>query len=165
MNGNDGQGKEVEFLRKRLQQEIDSFRRRRINSRIKAIGVKITVVTLGALATMALGVKGYFTAHWEHILSGFALCSTAAIPILAAWESFFDHRWLWIQYTETLGTLYSISDDLEYAVASGDPLTKDVLDGLYARLQRALATTSAAWSEKRLKDQSAEEQKDKKPAQ
>jgi SMODS and SLOG-associating 2TM effector domain 1 len=158
MNEGTGQPKQVEFLRVRLQQEIDSFRKRRISNRTKAFLVKIMTVTLGALATVALGIKGYLPTGYESELSVFALCITAAVPILATWETFFDHRWLWIQYTATLAELYSISDKLEYTMASGLPLNQETFDELYIRLETALMNTKTAWSEKRLTD--AERQKD-----
>jgi uncharacterized membrane protein len=153
--------KEVEFLRKRLQQEIDSFRKRRTSNRAKAFLVKIITVALGALATVALGVKSYLPPKYEPWLSALALCVTAVIPIVATWEAFFDHRWLWIQYTATLGMLYSLSDELEYAMATGSQLSQQKLDDLYARLQTALVSTNTSWAEKRSKDQAAEEPKDK----
>jgi hypothetical protein len=153
--------KEVEFLRKRLQQEIDSFRQRRASNRAKAFLVKIVTVALGALATVAIGIKSYLPSKYEPWLSAFALCVTAVIPIVATWEAFFDHRWLWIQYTATLGMLYSLSDELEYAIATELPLGQTKLDDLYARFQTALASTNSSWAEKRSRDQATEGPKDK----
>jgi hypothetical protein len=92
MNQGQAQANEVAFLKKRLQEEIDNFRKKRSGSRTTAFQIKMTTVTLGALATVALGIKNYFPPRCDSWFSAIALCLTAAIPILAAWEAFFDHR-------------------------------------------------------------------------
>jgi hypothetical protein len=115
---------------------------------------------VGAFITILLGTKNLLSEQKqvETWLSIAALCLSAVIPIIAACEAFFDPRWLWVQYTATLGRIYSISDDLEYLIASEEaPLSRDKLDELYNRLQAALQETNTAWTSKRLKDEGRSE--------
>jgi hypothetical protein len=152
------QTKEIEFLRGRLKQSIDFFHRRRDLSRKAAVTTKMLVGILGAATTIALGIKPYGFYDQDR-LSVAALCFSSAVPVFAAWEAFYDPRWLWVRYNETLGRLYAISDDFEYALASGQPLAQEAVDKLYARLQDVLQETNKAWSDKRVKDRAAEQTK------
>jgi hypothetical protein len=148
--------KEVEFLQEKLKWGRDSFYKKRIINRRIAFWIKMATVAIGALTTIILGIKSYpCFKEYADALSISALCLSATVPVLLAWESFHDYRWLWIRYTSTANALYSISDDLEYAVRGG-AITKKQLDDLYQRLQDTLQETNKAWSEKRVRDQADE---------
>jgi len=141
---------EVAFLRDRLQKNIQSFYAKRSQNRKLAFGLKLSVVILGSIATIFLGVKSYLKdSEW---LSALALVVTASVPILVTWETFFNYRWLWVRYTSTLNNLYSISDDLEYAMSRQVKLSKKEVDELYERLQAALQETNTDWLTKRVED-------------
>ena len=105
-----------------------------------AFSIRMVIVVFGSLTTILLGIKEYRITD-EKVLSAIALCLSAVIPIFSAWEAFFDHRWLWLRYTSTLDNLYTISDELEYVLASGKPAPKEQLDSFHQRMQAALQET------------------------
>jgi membrane protein YdbS with pleckstrin-like domain len=107
----------VDFVRKSLHKHIASFYKRRIRNKRVAFFIKMSVVLLGAVATVLLGIKQYAGQPCDSTLSIAAMIVTALIPVLSAWEAFFEHRWLWIRFAKTLGLLYGISDAPEYAIA------------------------------------------------
>jgi hypothetical protein len=81
-----------------------------------------------------------------------ALAISASIAVVSAYEAFFDHRWLWIKYTNTLSQLYAISDDLDFIVAGASLPTDEELEKLHIRRQSILKETGAAWYDKRAQD-------------
>ena len=155
---------EVRFLRDRLEQEKGRFHKRRDENRSKAFRLKMAMVSLSALTTVIVGINASLPDKdkWSIALSAFALCTSAAVPILAAWEAFFDHRWLWIQYTATLGELYSLSDELDYELSSGLPISQDKLHKIWTRFQVALQSTNKEWETKRSQDKAQDQEQDQK---
>ena len=157
------QGSETQFnvVKAAVDNNIKTFRAKRDFNRTRAFGLRLTIVAIGALTTISLGLKPYASfANSDPILSSVALLLSASIPIFAAWESFFDHRWLWIRYTGTLNSLYAIRDELDFAHAAGE-IKKTQLDSLFLWLQNTLEEVDTDWS-KRRKDalrQQAEPQK------
>jgi len=112
----------------------------------------MTIVVLGAVTTMVLGLKPYaHFAHGDELLTAVALVLSAAIPIFAAWEAFFDHRWLWVRYTAMLSSLYAIQEELKYAHAAGE-MDEAKLDSLFERLQGVLEAENREWLSKRQKE-------------
>jgi hypothetical protein len=141
------------FFRARLEQNIKSFRRRRKLNRILAFVLRMSVILLGSLTTILLGLKGYHPFNvQEDLLTGCALISSAVVTVLSAWEIFFDHRWLWILYTRTLLELNEVADNLAYRSAGNTDMPEEELDILYDRFHRIIEGTNMAWTEKRRRE-------------
>ena len=144
--------RQFEFLKNTLERNIVSFRGKRDASRKLAFRLKLLTAVMGTLATIFLGLKAYptFKDH-DEILSVSALTLSAMIPVFAAWDAFFDYRWLWIRYTATLNILYGIRDEMEYGQAGG-LLPGEKMGRLFDRMQSALGETDSDWARKRQKD-------------
>lgn len=146
----------ITFLRQLLAENIEGFRRSATNNKRRALIARIVIASLGAATTLLLGLKSnpIFTVH-ENGFSSAALLFSALIPVLVAWDTFFDHRWLWVRFTAALTSLFKIRDDLNYSEANKE-LTQKVLDGLYEQLRETVDRTSSSWLEKREKPTSGE---------
>ena len=140
---------QFDVVKAAVDNNIESFRTKRDFNRARAFRLRLTIVAIGALTTIILGLKPYASfEHNDSILSSVALVLSGSIPIFAAWEAFFDHRWLWVRYTGTLNSLYAIRDELDFAHAAGE-VKKSELDALFARLQRTLEEVDTEWTKKR----------------
>lgn len=145
---------DIDFLRRRIADNIQSFKGKRLHSRALAFRLKMAVVCLGVGSTIVLGIKPYIEKSWPaEWLGALALILTALVPIVAAWESFFDYRWMWARYTAVLNTLYGISDDLEFAMSQNTLPDVTTVRTLYDKLQSALQEADKDWTAKRLKDE------------
>ncbi|MGF7183691.1 hypothetical protein HDF11_005224 [Tunturiibacter psychrotolerans] len=72
------------------------------------------------------------------------------MTLLTTAETFFNHRALWVRYTQTVTQLYSISDKLDYLSAGQNADTEDKdLDKLFDELQRTFAQTNDFWKSER----------------
>jgi hypothetical protein len=157
------QGAETKFevVKAAVENNIKTFRAKRDFNRTRAFGLRLAIVAIGALTTICLGLKPYASfSNSDAILSSVALLLSASVPLLAAWEAFFDHRWLWIRYTGTLNSLYAIRDELDFTHAAGE-IKEAQLDSLFSRFQNTLGEVDSDWSKQR-KDalrQQAEPQK------
>jgi hypothetical protein len=144
---------QIGFLRTRLAAGIVSFRRRRVVNRRAAFALRIAVTSFGSLTTILRGLRGNaLFSDQDNIFSAMALIMSAAVTIASTWETFFDHRWLWIQYTDTLTNLYRISDELEYVTAGNKPVPPERLEALFQQLQDTFQQANVAWSGKRRRE-------------
>ena len=152
MNMGDTLTNETQFLRDKLAQQMALYRARRVRYRNLAFLLKMTTTLFGAATTVLLGLKGYssFSNHAE-ALSVAALIASSVVTLAATWETFFDHRWLWVRFTAAFERLNEIADDLDYAGAFGN-LSNDQLALFYHRFKSTLQETRAAWFEKHVRD-------------
>jgi hypothetical protein len=148
---------QASVLKDRLDKNIDSFYNKRISNRRWALFFRLTIVSLGALTTILIGLSNIAfedDPDPRRFLVP-ALIVSAIIPIVAAWDAFYDSRWLWIRYTETLTALYGIRDQFLFAQAadnvSEEEKEKKIAD-LFAELQKTLAESNQQYTKNRLED-------------
>ncbi|MEV6206292.1 SLATT domain-containing protein [Kitasatospora sp. NPDC051914] len=109
-----------------VEQEVSSqlrIRTRRRNAdRKRAFGLQISTVGLSAVITVLLGVQvGEPARQW---LADVALGLGAAITVLAAWQTFFSHRALWLQRADTVHRLGALERRLAFhraGLGDGEP--------------------------------------------
>jgi len=131
------------FLDEALTKQIASFDTRRSQNKKKAFLSKILSISFSTLTTILLGWQG-LTNPTLTVVKNIALLLSAVVTILSAWESFFNHRELWVRYTSTLTRLKTIQSDLHYLLA-GANVNDDKLDELYNRFQAVIDETNASW--------------------
>lgn len=141
----------VALLRQLLTENIDGFRLSAASNKRRALVAKIITASLAAATTLLLGLKSSpIFKEYENGFSSAALLFSAVVPVLVAWDTFFDHRWLWVRFTAAVTSLFKIRDDLNYSEANKE-LTQKVLDGFYGQFRNAVDQTSSSWLEKREK--------------
>jgi hypothetical protein len=141
-----------QVIRSTIERNIKSFSTKREHNRNRAFVLRMIIVVVGAATTVVLGFKPYAGfSNADAVLSSVALVLSGIVPIFAAWEAFFDHRWLWLRYTETLGSLYALRDELDYARA-GNQLDAEKLDDFFDRTERTLEKQNKEWTTKRKRE-------------
>lgn len=139
----------IATLRRKLTENIDGFCLSAAKNKRRALIIKMTAASLGAATTLLLGLKSIpIFRDYENEFSALALVFSAVVPVFVAWDTFFDHRWLWVRFTAAHNLLFKTRDDLDYAEANKG-LTHEVLDGLYKQFRYAVDQTSDSWIEKK----------------
>ncbi|WP_156377550.1 SLATT domain-containing protein [Sphingopyxis sp. Root1497] len=144
--------KKVDFLRKSLDRDADSFRRKIGRNKTSAFRTKIYVASAAAMLSIIIGSKSNQIVVENGLQSSMdmiALVISASVAVVSAYEAFFDHRWLWMKYTNTLSQLYAVSDDLDFIVANESIPSEEALEKIHLRRQEVLRETGAAWYDKR----------------
>jgi len=148
----EGYADQLEFLKSNLQRHSESFRGGASYYRQQAFRFKMAALCLGAATTLLLGLKSsVIFSPYEPLLSAAALVLSALVPVLTAWDAFFDWRWLWVQDTSAYTALYALRDDLDFRISQKEPLTSDELKTFYRQLRAILDETNTAWRDKRSK--------------
>ncbi len=137
----------TEFLSKALGSNIDSFNRKRQNNKTKAFLFKMSITALGGATTVLLGLEDVSD---PTLFKNAALVCSALITLLSTFDAFFNHRALWVRYTQTYTELLAIQSDLNYALAGGPgTLQTDEIDALYRRFSLAMRRTNEWWQDTR----------------
>lgn len=141
------------YLTALIDSQIASFYKKRQNNRRVAIFVKLSAAGLGAMTTVLLGLQG-ISGTYQNWVTNIALVASALVTIIATYEGFFDHRALWVRYTQTLTSLYSLKSELGFLLAASDvPPSADSLTEIHARFQLILSATNEWWLSKRNEEQ------------
>jgi DNA-binding PucR family transcriptional regulator len=142
----------TEALRKMLDEQIESFERRRRRDKKKALGFRIAQAVASAVVTVLLGLNvsqlGFRDVAQEWLKS-LALVISAAATVFAAWDAFFDHRELWVRYTSAAAALKTLRSELNYRAAGPDPMTEADADKLFQRFQEILDQANTSWQQLR----------------
>jgi hypothetical protein len=86
--------------------------RRRDLDRRQAFVLQVATVSLSALITVLLGLRGVDPVRdW---LADIALVLGALVTVLAAWAAFFSHRDLWLQRSDTVHQLMLLVLEIEF---------------------------------------------------
>lgn len=140
----------VEHLRATLEGHVASYSRARKENKRKAFAFKMITLTLGLIATLVLGIET--DDSQKAVLKNAAFVCTCCITFFTGVDLFYNHKALWVRYTETLNELKAIRAQLEYSVVSSEgPIPKEQLDSLHQRLQACLASTNDWWATERKK--------------
>jgi hypothetical protein len=139
------QNPKADCLAKMLDEQISSFRTRRLRNKRMAFTLQMAGTLLSALTTVLLGVQ--FKEHpIDHFyMRNFALGFSAAVTVFSAWESFFDHKGLWVRFAKTHSQLLAIKAELDYLLSGGGPVDDKNLDLLFTQYQTVLAESNNSW--------------------
>ncbi|MEH2321494.1 DUF4231 domain-containing protein [Nostoc sp.] len=143
-----------EFLKEKISKQIDSFKKRKERNQKEAIRIKFISTALAAITTILLGLNG-LNSSGKLLVQNIAFTLSAAVTLMSALDTFFNHRGLWIRYQGTLNDLYELRTDLEYLLTQEiQNVNEEELDRLYQRYQIILKETNSNWSELRKEQKS-----------
>lgn len=125
---------QLDFIEKRIQEDIAFFTNRRNFNRKMAFRFSLFPAILSTIATIAIGIEDKFDILWLPVI---ALVASGIASVLGAWQSLFANRTLWAANNSTLADLYKLQWDIEYRMADEvSPLQKDEIDAYYERLSK-----------------------------
>ena len=137
------------ILEKELDARLAEFTRKRGRDKLKAFLLRIASVVFGALITVLVGLRAEPTLDGS--LKNIVLVLGALTVIANAWDSFYDHRGLWVKRTITVAHLKRVKRDLDFEVAlkGSSDLAPDQLRALKARLDQILEDDLNNWTQLR----------------
>ncbi|MBD9358986.1 DUF4231 domain-containing protein [Methylomonas fluvii] len=133
----------IEYLYNSIDSQISSFRMRRQENKRKATHIKIFVILLGAMTTIALGLQ--VDSIYGDLIKNIALIFSSIITAINTIELFFNYRALWIRYTQTTVQLYALKAELDFLSKSSE-ITEEQLIKIFNKLQSILAETNLEWT-------------------
>ena len=143
----------IKIFDEKLDREIKSFEAKRADNKNKAFLSKILTTVFSALTTILLGLQGFDT-EVNVYFKNIAFVLSAFVTLFNTWDAFFNHRAIWIAYTETSRRLQIIKDELEYRTSGENPMVKEAdIDRLFRQYRLVLAENSRSWLQARKDDE------------
>jgi len=139
-----GNGEKRALLKGEIEKQLRIFAARRRRDKRKSTILQMASVTLSATITVLLGLR--VGPSPESTLTNVALTLGALATVLAAYDSFFDHRKLWVARTITLQRLEDLHRDLAFRLSAlTEKDTPVVVDELFVELNRILEEDRQEW--------------------
>lgn len=132
-------------LMSEIDAEMKKFDENSTSQRRRAWWYMCVSAVCGLLVTVALGLQG-LPAGAEVITKNAALCLSAAMTGLSTFAAFYNHRELWVRYTESWADLRALKKELAYLVVKGGEIGERI-DEVFGRFRDVLKGADSSWSE------------------
>ena len=126
----------IKFTREKMTRSIGFLDKSSSEFGHKSFLMKIPAATLGAITTVLIGASGKLPQDYSNYLSITSLVTSATVSVLAAWEAFFGYGDLRLTRANAAKSIRRVRDELDYAVASPEGLSRQKLDELFERFQK-----------------------------
>ncbi len=146
----------LKYLEDQVTKNIDKMRSKADRNKVRSYVVSLSSAALGALVTIALGLK---IPSWEDGLKNIALVCGALIAVVNAMGTIFAYRELWIKQKVTLLELYTLRNEIDFYKAGleeTDHPSEQKVSEFFERYQLIWGTASSEWLRLR-KEQQQEE--------
>jgi len=143
----------INFLMTQIDERISGFTKRRNDNKHKARNFHILVTLLGALSTIVLGLdlmKYEYLSFFQDNTKNIALVISAAITVVSAYNTFFDHKGLWVNYTNTRNDLYALKFDIDFYLQGNENLEHKEITQFKDRYSELLDRANQKWSKLRV---------------
>jgi hypothetical protein len=143
-----------EVLKSQIADEVNHFKKRRDKNKLIARSVYTCATLISTANTVVLGFQLAQPAAAPAIahpaIRNAALIMSSLVTALVAYESFFNHRALWVRYAQTVCQLLSLQARIKYYSADGLRRIPDVdLDRFFEEFEVTLAQTNDWWQRAR----------------
>jgi hypothetical protein len=147
------QNYKLEILKSQLSGYLDGFEQKRERNKRKAFLVYLGATVISAVVTVLLGIQGVPEDKVIYIRN-IALVLSATVTVLTGFDTFFNHRALWVRYTQTVTQLLGLQARLDYLGAVKGEIPDSEVDRLFEEMERILAETNRWWQDQRAEEPS-----------
>jgi len=142
----------IDILEQDIKDRITSFKKRTSGNKKKAAWVVILSSFISALTTILIGISSIVSGdnpEYSRFLNIIALITSSSLPILLSWDTFFNHKKLWVQYTDTLTKLYDLEADFQHLKKNFEEnkreIDQNVVNEIYMKYKDILQNTNQNW--------------------
>ena len=133
-----------EALANELEYQINRVNKQRKRDKRKATWLKMATIILTAAVPVLIGLEG--VANISSLLTNVAFVIGVVVTGIIAYDSFFDHRSLWVMRANTLAKMRTLKIDFDFDVARApEHLSESSLNTLMSRLEVILKDDLESW--------------------
>lgn len=141
--------KKVNLLRTKIDERISRFTSKRMDNKYKARNFYVSTTVLAAISTIILGLD-VSNIKWFAFLGihakNLALILSALITIVSAYDSFFDHKSLWVNFTNANSNLKNLKFEIDYYLEGNKDIKNEDIDRFKARYNEIMNDVGKKWS-------------------
>lgn len=132
------------YLTAQIQKSFDFYLARKDNNKLKAFRIKMVEVIFSAVISILAGVS-LLDSEYSHIVNIAILVLGGSITAFAAWDNFYNHKELWVKYTDYAIRLNAMKVEAEYLRLRGKSLEVEQVDELFTRYKMILEEVAQSW--------------------
>lgn len=142
------QNSTFEVLQQEVKQMANKMSSWSEHNKRRSFKIYIGIAFSSVVVTILVAVASDLPKEWGFILKLTTLCFSGLGTLLAAWEGFFNHKQLWINYGETRNQLKSLQLRMDL-MSADDQNNETVLGEIYLEYQKILHNSNVKWKELR----------------
>jgi hypothetical protein len=151
----------LEFLSNKVKESFDFYNTRRIDNKLKGFRLKMAATVFSVLITIVAGISLSENAYYSKIANLLVLVFGGAITIFNTWDTFYNHKDMWIKYTENTTRLHALDIAVGYVALSPD-LTLAQVDELFDQYYNIIEEAGKSWVQLRIKTKEKEDDNNNK---
>ena len=140
----------IDIFESDIKTRIANFERKQADNKRKTMYVVVFGALISATTTVLIGLSKIWI-DLDKYLSTFALITSSSLSVLYAWDALFNHRKLWVNYTDALNKLYDIETDLRHLKVSSLEENEQKVNLLYENYKLILKELNEEWKSMRTK--------------
>ncbi|AZQ62753.1 DUF4231 domain-containing protein [Flammeovirga pectinis] len=149
----------ITILHEEIKNQINKTVKRSKENKLKGFGIYIAISILSALITFLVAIKESIPSTPENIdlinfsIKSFILLAGVNITILSAWEGFYNHKQLWLNYSETASQLKNLDFKIRL-LSDEEKNNNEVIINLRLELEAILNNARSKWKDLRVEEAS-----------
>ncbi len=138
-----------EILHEEVSEMVKKTTKSSINNKLKSFRIYIGIAISSAIITFLVAIGNDIPEEGNFIIKVIILLFSGTSTILAAWDGFYNHKQLWINYGETRNQLSSL--ELKLKLLDDEEKKDDKkLDRIFEEYQEILSNGHNKWTKMRL---------------
>ena len=147
-----------EILEKEISDMVKKTGDSSLNNKLKSFRIYIGIAISSAIITFLVAIGNDIPKEGALIIKIIILLFSGTSTILAAWDGFYNHKQLWINYGETRNQLSSLELKLKM-LDEKEKLDDKKLDKIFEEYQEILSNGNHKWKQMRLEDKESNNHK------
>lgn len=140
---------DLNLLEQQIDEAILNYEQRRKENRRKYSIVGVISATMAAVTTVLIGLSNVWDAT-ARTLSALAIVTSALVTIVSSWESIYNHKKLWMLYTDKWVLMKELKTDLAHLKKVED--NQEAVNNLYIRYKGIVREFNDQWMAMKVMD-------------
>jgi len=142
--------RKLTYLQNKVEESFAFYDRRRQNNKIKAFRLKIGTTIVSACISICGGIGILENGMYSSFSNVAVLCLGGLVVVLNTWDTFYEHKELWVKYTMTVQRLHTLRIAIGYLATAPETITVEQVNELFERHEEIIQEASKQWMQLRL---------------
>lgn len=133
----------LDFLILKINESFDFYLKRRERNRLKAFRFKMAITVFSVFITILAGLN--LASPERGVLNILVLVFSGLITIFSTWDTFYNHKELWVKYTDYVVRLHALRTEAEFLKMGIESTTLEDVNTLFERYKFILEDIGRTW--------------------
>ncbi len=141
---------DIKLLEDQIESAIVNYEQQRKVNRRRSANVAVINASMAAITTVLIGLSNIWQPS-SKILSAIAIVTSALVMVISGWDRIYNHKKLWIIYTEKWVFMKELKSDLDHLMKT-NPGDQNAINDLYGRYKELKRDLNNQWMDMKAAD-------------